>query len=382
MPILSSIIEKDIAIDLGTDTTILYVAGIGIRLREPTVVTIDRTTGRVLKVGEDARKMLGRTPGNLVSVHPIAAGVISDYDMTCEMLREFIRRVTSFSLFRSRVLVCVPGSITGVEERAIVNAVIEAGGRKVYLVPSAVATAVGAGLDVNRADGHMIIDIGGGTTEAAVVSLNGVVESESIKTAGAAFDEAIVKYVRRKHNLLIGIRTAEELKKSIGCVKERPEVSYEEVKGRCLMTGLPRTITLNSDEMVEALAEPTETILETVHMVLERTPPELVADISENGIVMSGGGSLLYGIDRLVTERTGIEAHVADDALSCTAYGAGRMLSRLDSMTCRISPASASSIKPATELIFRRTKTHLRMGLFLFSMRIISGHFQGGKTPI
>ena len=321
MPILSSIIEKDIAIDLGTDTTILYVAGIGIRLREPTVVTIDRTTGRVLKVGEDARKMLGRTPGNLVSVHPIAAGVISDYDMTCEMLREFIRRVTSFSLFRSRVLVCVPGSITGVEERAIVNAVIEAGGRKVYLVPSAVATAVGAGLDVNRADGHMIIDIGGGTTEAAVVSLNGVVESESIKTAGAAFDEAIVKYVRRKH------------KKSIGCVKERPEVSYEEVKGRCLMTGLPRTITLNSDEMVEALAEPTETILETVHMVLERTPPELVADISENGIVMSGGGSLLYGIDRLVTERTGIEAHVADDALSCTAYGAGRMLSRLDSMT-------------------------------------------------
>ena len=211
MPILSSIIEKDIAIDLGTDTTILYVAGIGIRLREPTVVTIDRTTGRVLKVGEDARKMLGRTPGNLVSVHPIAAGVISDYDMTCEMLREFIRRVTSFSLFRSRVLVCVPGSITGVEERAIVNAVIEAGGRKVYLVPSAVATAVGAGLDVNRADGHMIIDIGGGTTEAAVVSLNGVVESESIKTAGAAFDEAIVKYVRRKHNLLIGIRTAEEL---------------------------------------------------------------------------------------------------------------------------------------------------------------------------
>ena len=310
MPILSSIIEKDIAIDLGTDTTILYVAGIGIRLREPTVVTIDRTTGRVLKVGEDARKMLGRTPGNLVSVHPIAAGVISDYDMTCEMLREFIRRVTSFSLFRSRVLVCVPGSITGVEERAIVNAVIEAGGRKVYLVPSAVATAVGAGLDVNRADGHMIIDIGGGTTEAAVVSLNGVVESESIKTAGAA-----------------------ELKKSIGCVKERPEVSYEEVKGRCLMTGLPRTITLNSDEMVEALAEPTETILETVHMVLERTPPELVADISEIGIVMSGGGSLLYGIDRLVTERTGIEAHVADDALSCTAYGAGRMLSRLDSMT-------------------------------------------------
>ena len=333
MPILSSIIEKDIAIDLGTDTTILYVAGSGIRLREPTVVAMDRQTGRVLKVGEAARRMLGRTPAHIVSVHPISAGVISEYDRPCEMLRELIRRGTSVSLLP----VCGPGSITGVEERAIVNAVIVAGGRKVYLVPSAVATAVGAGLDVNRPDGHMIIDIGGGTTEAAVVSLNGVVESESIKTAGAAFDEAIVKYVRRKHNLLIGLRTAEELKKSIGCVKERPEVSYEEVKGRCLMTGLPRTITLNSDEMVEALAEPTETILETVHMVLERTPPELVADISENGIVMSGGGSLRYGIARLVTERTGIEAPVADGA---------------------------------------------RAGLFLFSMRIISCHFQGGKTPI
>ena len=222
MPILSSIIEKDIAIDLGTDTTILYVAGIGIRLREPTVVTIDRTTGRVLKVGEDARKMLGRTPGNLVSVHPIAAGVISDYDMTCEMLREFIRRVTSFSLFRSRVLVCVPGSITGVEERAIVNAVIEAGGRKVYLVPSAVATAVGAGLDVNRADGHMIIDIGG-TAEAAVVSLNGVVSRNPSKQR-AAFDEAIVKYVRRGTTCSSASHRGGTQRAS--AASERPEVSY------------------------------------------------------------------------------------------------------------------------------------------------------------
>lgn len=326
-------VERDIAIDLGTDTTLLYVSGKGIRLREPTVVTVDKQTGRLVKVGEEARKMLGRTPANIIAVHPIAAGVISDYDMTAAMLRELIRRVTSFSLFKPRVLVCVPGGISGVEERAIMDAVIEGGGRKVYLVQSAVATAVGAGLDVNRPDGHMIIDIGGGTTEAAVVSLNGVVVSESIKTAGAAFDEAIIKYIRRKHNLLIGSRTAEDLKKSIGCVKERPEVSYEEVKGRCLMTGLPRSVTINSDEMVEALAEPMETILETVHMVLERTPPELVADISENGVVLSGGGSLLYGLDKLITERTGIDAHVVDDALSCTAYGAGRMLSRLDGMT-------------------------------------------------
>ena len=326
-------VERDIAVDLGTDTTLLYVSGKGIRLREPTIVAVDRQDGRLIKVGEDARKMLGRTPANIAAVHPISAGVISDYDMTAAMLKELIRRVTSFSLFKPRVLVCVPGGISGVEERAIMDAVIAAGGRKVYLVQSAVATAVGAGLDVNRPDGHMIIDIGGGTTEAAVVSLNGVVVSESIKTAGAAFDEAIIKYIRRKHNLLIGSRTAEDLKKSIGCIKERPEVSYEEVKGRCLMTGLPRSVTINSDEMVEALGETAETILETVHMVLERTPPELVADISENGIVLSGGGSLLYGMDRLVTERTGIPAHVVDDALSCTAYGAGRMLSRLDSMT-------------------------------------------------
>ena len=325
-------VERDIAVDLGTDTTLLYVSGKGIRLREPTIVAVDRQDGRLIKVGEDARKMLGRTPANIVAVHPISAGVISDYDMTAAMLRELIRRVTSFSLFKPRVLVCVPGGISGVEERAIMDAVIEAGGRKVYLVQSAVATAVGAGLDVNRPDGHMIIDIGGGTTEAAVVSLNGVVVSESIKTAGAAFDEAIIKYIRRKHNLLIGSRTTEDLKKSIGCVKERPEVGYEEVKGRCLMTGLPRSVTINSDEMVEALAETAETILETVHMVLERTPPELVAGISENGVVLSGGGSMLFGMDKLVTERTGIPAHVVDDALSCTAYGAGRMLSRLDSM--------------------------------------------------
>ena len=325
-------VERDIAIDMGTNNTLLYVSGKGIRLREPTIVAVDRQTGQLSGVGESARKAMGRTPANLVVVHPIAAGVISDYDMTAAMLRDLIRRVTNFSLFKPRVLVCVPGGISGVEERAIMDAVIEAGGRKVYLVQSAVATAVGAGLDVNRADGHMIIDIGGGTTEAAVVSLNGVVVSESIKIAGTAFDEAIVKYIRRKHNLLIGPTTAEELKKSIGCIKEKPEVVYEDVKGRCLMTGLPRTITVNSDEMVEALTEPVETIMETVHMVLERTPPELVADISENGVVLSGGGSLLYGLDKLVTERTGIPAHVVDDALSCTAYGAGRMLSRLDSM--------------------------------------------------
>ena len=325
-------VERDIAIDMGTDSTLLYVDGKGIRLREPTVVAVDKQEGRMLKMGEEARKMLGRTPANIAAVHPISHGVISDYDMSTLMLRELVRRITSFSLFKPRVLMCVPGSITGVEERAIIDACIEAGCRKVYLVESAVATAVGAGLDISRPDGQMVLDIGSGTTEAAVVSLGGVVESESIKTAGASFDEAIIRYIRRKHNLLIGMRTAEELKKSIGCVRPRPQAEYEEVKGRCLMTGLPRSITVSSDEMVEALEEPAETILETAHMVLERTAPELVADISENGIVLAGGGSLLYGLDRLVTERTGIVANVVDDAISCTAYGAGRMLSRLNNM--------------------------------------------------
>ena len=326
--------NSDVGIDLGTASVLVYVRGKGIVLREPSVVAVEKITGNILAVGEEARRMIGRTPGNIIAMRPLRDGVISNYDITERLLNHFLRKVVGRRIFfKPRVVVCVPSGVTEVEKRSVIDATEEAGARHTYLIEEPIAAAIGAGIDISAPRGSMILDIGGGTTEAAVVSLNGVVESESIKTAGAAFDEAIVKYVRRKHNLLIGIRTAEELKKSIGCVKERPEVSYEEVKGRCLMTGLPRTITLNSDEMVEALAEPTETILETVHMVLERTPPELVADISENGIVMSGGGSLLYGIDRLVTERTGIEAHVADDALSCTAYGAGRMLSRLDSMT-------------------------------------------------
>ena len=324
--------ERDIAIDLGTASTRVYVRGRGIALREPTVVAVDKVNGRLLKVGEDARKMLGRTPANIAAIYPISAGVISDYDMTSRMLKEFIARVTSFSLFKPRVIVCVPSSITGVEERAIIDATIEAGARRVYLLESAVATAMGAGIDIAKPDGHMVIDIGGGTTEVGVVSLGGVVECESIKTAGGEFDDAIVKYIRRKHNVLIGARTAEELKLSIGCVYPRQEVTFEDVKGRCLITGLPKTVTVSSEDMIEALAEPAERILETVHMVLERTPPELVADISENGIVLSGGGSLLWGFDKLVQSRTNIPAIVVDDALTCTAYGAGKMIQKLNDM--------------------------------------------------
>lgn len=324
--------ERDIAIDLGTMTTRMYVRGRGIRLREATLVAMDRSNGRILRIGEEAKKMLGRTPANIVPVHPIVSGVISDYDMTSRMLKEFISRITSFSLFKPRVLICVPASVTGVEERAIIDAAIEAGARKVYLVESSLATAVGAGIDINKADGHMIIDIGSGTTEAAVISLGGVVECESVKTAGMVFDDAIVRYVRKKHNLLIGVRTAEDLKQSIGCVYPRPEVSYEEVKGRCLVTGLPRSVTLSSTDMIEALEEPVAQLMEAIHSVLERTPPELVADVSQNGIVLSGGGSQLWGLDKLIAEKTGIATILVDDALSCTAYGAGRMLQNLDEM--------------------------------------------------
>ena len=324
--------ERDIAIDLGTTSTLLYVRGKGVSMREPTVVAVDKVSGKLLKIGSDAEKMLGRTPANIVAIRPIANGVISDYDMTTRMLQELISRVTSFSFFKPRVIVCVPSSITGVEERAIIDATIEAGARKVYLLETAVATSTGAGIDISKPDGHMIIDIGGGTTEVAVISLGGVVECESITTAGDEFDEAIVKYIRRKHNVMIGTRTAEEMKRSIGCAYPRNEVSSQEVKGRCLMTGLPRSVTISSNDMIEALEEPLEKLLETIHIVLERTPPELVADISVNGIVMSGGCSLLWGLDKLITSRTGIEAVVVDDPLACAAYGAGKMLRELGNM--------------------------------------------------
>ena len=324
--------ERDIAIDLGTSSIIVYVSGKGITLREPTVVAVDKHTGRLLKVGEDAQKMLGRTPANVVSIYPVASGVISDYDMTVRMLKELIQRITSFSLFKPRIIICVPESISGVEERATIDAGIEAGARKVYLLESAVAAALGSGADISTPDGHLVVDIGGGTTEVAVVSLNGVVESESIKVAGGAFDEAIVKYIRRKHNLLIGLKTAEELKSSIGCCYPVSEVKIEEVKGRCLLTGLPRSETVDTNDVAEALQEPLDTILDAIQMVLERTPPELVADIDQNGIILTGGGSLIAGMDRIINDKTGIRVSAVDDALTCTAYGAGKMLANLGDM--------------------------------------------------
>ena len=327
------IFDKDIALDMGTTRVLLYTRGKGVQVREPTIVAVDKYTGKLLKVGREAQKMLGRTPASIVPIHPIANGVISDYDMTVAMLRELIGRVTSFSLFKPRVLLTVPGSISGVEERALIDAAVEAGARKVYLVESAVATATGAGVDVSKPDGHLVIDIGGGTTETAVVSLGGVAECESIRVAGGEFDEAIVRYIRRRHNVLIGAKTAEEVKMSIGCLVQKPDIGLEEVKGRDLVTGLPKMVQISSAELVDVLMEPAKAILESIHLVLERTPPELVSDISQNGIIMSGGGSLLYGFDRLVEEDTGIRTLVVDDPVSCQAYGAGKMLHALNDMT-------------------------------------------------
>ena len=324
---------KDIGIDLGTASVLVYVKGKGIVLNEPSVVALDKNTGKLLKVGAEAQAMLGRTPGNIIAIRPLREGVISDYDMTERMLREFLHKVTGgFQLFKPRVIICVPSGITEVEERAVVDAGLQSGASHVYLIEEPVAAAIGAGIDITKPEGHMVVDIGGGTSDIAVISLKGVVESASIKVAGDQFNEAIVKYMRRKHNILIGERTAEQMKMQIGCVFPKEEETTIEIKGRCLMTGLPKTITVTSTEMLEAFEEPVERILEAIHGVLERTPPELVADIANNGIVMTGGGSLVDGFDKLITARTGIHAMVAENAIQCVAEGTGKSLDSIQDM--------------------------------------------------
>ncbi len=322
----------DIGIDLGTASILVFVKGKGIALCEPSVVAVDKMTGKILAVGADAQSMLGRTPGNIVAVRPLREGVISDYDMTERMIKEFIKKVLGFRLFKPNIIICIPSVITEVEERAVIDAGIQAGAKRVFLIEEPVAAAIGAGIDIAKPNGNMIVDIGGGTTDVAVISLGGIVESTSIKIAGDKFDEAIVKYIRRKHNVLIGERTAEEMKMNIGCVYPRPEDKIMEVKGRCLMTGLPRTFTVASSEMIEAFEDVTVRILEAVHSVLERTAPELVGDIATNGIVMTGGGSLVYGFDKLIEAKTGIATRVADDAISCVAYGTGKSLDSITAM--------------------------------------------------
>ena len=320
-------LAKDIGIDLGTASVLIYVKDKGIVLNEPSVVAIDKDTGKLLKVGADAQAMLGRTPGNIVAIRPLREGVISDYEVTERMLKEFIHKVMGFQFFKPRIIICVPSGITEVEERAVIDAGIQAGARRVYLIEEPVAAAIGAGIDITQPEGHMIIDIGGGTSDIAVISLSGVVESSSIKIAGDQFNEAVVKYMRRKHNLLVGERTAEQMKMQIGCVFPPEEEMTMEVKGRSLITGLPELISVSSAEMLEAFEEPVERIMEEVHLV-----PELVADISNNGIVMTGGGSLVRGFDKLVTARTGIHAMVAENAIQCVAEGTGKSLDSIQDM--------------------------------------------------
>ena len=323
---------RDLAIDMGTKHVRVAAGKKGVLLNEPSVVAIDRNTGKLLKTGVDAQRMLGRTPGNIVALMPIRQGVIYDYDMTVHMLREMIKKVSSFSLVKPRLIMSVPSGITEVEERAVIDAGLQAGARRVYLMEAPLAAALGAGMDISDPEGHMIVDVGGGTTDAAVLSLDGVVESDSIKDGGVSFDEAVVRYIRKKHNILIGEGTAAELKRSVGCVFPRPDTEPVEIKGRCLMTGLPRTVSVSSDDMQEAYGEVMERILEMMLRILEATPPELVADISKNGIVLTGGGSLVWGFDRFIESRTNITTHSADDAELCVAYGLNRSLAKLDDM--------------------------------------------------
>lgn len=321
----------EIGIDLGTASVLVFIKGKGIVLQEPSVVAIDRDTGRVLAVGVEAQKMLGRTPGNIIAIRPLKDGVISDYEVTEKMLRHFINKTCGPRRFiKPKIIICVPSGVTEVEKRAVIDATVEAGGGKTFLIEEPIAAAVGAGLDISKPDGNMIIDIGGGTADIAVISLGGIVVSKSIKVAGDKFDEAIIKYMRKAHNLLIGERTAEELKIQIGTASPRPKPVTMDCRGRDLITGLPKNITVSSEEMLEALREPVNAISDAVHSVLEKTPPELASDISARGIVMTGGGSLLHGLNRMLEKRTGIPTYIAEDAISCVAKGTGMALEHID----------------------------------------------------
>ncbi|MHB1127145.1 MAG: rod shape-determining protein MreB [Bacillota bacterium] len=322
----------DIGVDLGTASVLVYVKGRGIVLNEPSVVAIDRNTGQVIAVGEEGRRMLGRTPGNIVAIRPLREGVIADYDTTERMLRYFINKACGRRwLFKPRVMVCIPSGVTGVEERAVREASLQAGAGQSYLIEEPLAAALGAGLDISDACGSMVVDIGGGTTDIAVLSLGGIVCSKSLRVGGDKFDEAIVRYIRREYNLMIGERSAEELKIKVGSAfpHGRLDNTSMELRGRDLVTGLPKTITVSSRQAYEAMAEPVEDVVGAVKEVLEKTPPELSADIINRGIVMTGGGALLHGLDILLREETGLPVHIPPDPISCVALGTGKALNMI-----------------------------------------------------
>ncbi len=327
---VQGLLSNDIGIDLGTATTLVYVKGEGIVIREPSVVAIERGTTHVVAVGSEAKRMLGRTPGNIVAIRPMKDGVITDFEITEAMLRYFIRRVRRgrFQL-NPRIVIAIPSGITEVERRAVKESAEHAGGRDVFLIEEPMAAAIGVGLPIQEPIGNMIIDIGGGTTEIAVISLAGIVFAKSIRIGGDEMDEAIIEYLKKTYNLMIGERTAEDIKMKIGSAYPLEEEMTLEVKGRDLIAGLPKTVTVTSDEVREALQEPVRAILESAKISLERTPPELSADLIEHGIVMAGGGSLLRGLDKLISEETGLPVHIADDPLTAVANGTGKVLDEI-----------------------------------------------------
>ena len=326
--------SHDLGIDLGTANVLIYVDGKGVVVREPSVVAIDKNTGVPIKIGSAARNMLGRTPGNVVAMRPLKDGVVSDHEMTVKLLKELFKEAAKTSLFtpKPRVVISVPSGVTEVEERTVINAAIEAGARRVYLIEQPLAAALGAGLDLQTPKGHMVVNIGCGTTDVAVLSMNGVAVSSSIKVAGGTFDEAIGRHVRREYDVIIGQATAEDVKIQIGSVFARPENVGYTVKGRDAKSGIPREVTLYSDEIFQVLRHPARQIANEVLAVLEMTSPELVSDISENGITLTGGGSQIWGMDRLLTEVTGAMCTLADDADSCVAYGCGKSLAWINHM--------------------------------------------------
>lgn len=332
---------KDIGIDLGTANVIVYVRGKGVVTSDPSVVAIDQETNRVLAVGEEARQMIGRTPGNIVAIRPLKDGVIADYQVTETMLKRYIQRVCGRRpLLKPRVVICVPSGVTSVEKRAVLEAAMQAGAKQVYLISEPMAAAIGAGLQVAEASGNMLVDIGGGTTDVAVISLGGEVISDSIRIAGDKFDDAIVRYVRREYNLLIGERTAEMCKVELGSVYNPDPDRKMEIRGRDAVTGLPRTVEINQVQVAAALDESVRAIIQTVRTVLEKTPPELSSDIMEKGVVLTGGGALLEGFTQLLSAETGIPAHLADEPMSCVAIGTGRVLESLDKMKENVIVAS------------------------------------------
>lgn len=322
--------SNDLGIDLGTANSLVYVKDRGIVLREPSVVAIQTGTNRVLAVGAEAKRMLGRTPGNITAIRPMRDGVIADFEITEAMLRYFIRKVQNNRIMvRPRIIISVPSGITEVEKRAVKDSATHAGAREVYLIEEPMAAAIGVGLPVQEPAGNMIVDIGGGTTEVALISLAGIVFSRSVRVGGDEMDEAIIQYMKRVYNLMIGERSAEQIKISVGSAYPLPEEIGIDVKGRDLVAGLPKTLTLTSEEVREALHEPVMTIIEAIRFTLERCPPELAADLVDRGIVLAGGGALLRGIDKLIAEQTGLPVHVADDPLSAVAEGTGMVLHEL-----------------------------------------------------